>query len=206
MRLLPRFLVALSIFFAAVAAAAPRTILVLGDSLSAGYGIGLEQSWPTLLERRLEAGHIPYRVTNLSISGETTAGGASRLPAALRQAHPAIVVIALGANDGLRGLPIEAMRANLESMIRDSRDSGARVVLVGMRLPPNYGAAYGQRFSDTFADLARQHGTPLVPFLLGGFADRPEAFQADGLHPTAAYQAAVLDNVWPALAPLLKVR
>lgn len=189
---------------AMAAAAAENTILVLGDSLSAGFGIPRERSWPSLLEQRLQADHAAYRVANLSISGETTAGGLSRLPEALRQFHPTVVVIALGANDGLRGLPLDAMRANLDTMIGASQQAGARVVLVGMRLPPNFGPAYVSRFAATFSELSRRRKTPLVPFLLDGFADRPEAFQADGLHPTAAFQPAILDNIWPALKPLLR--
>lgn len=197
-------LLAVATMATASATAAEKTILVLGDSLSAGFGIPRERSWPSLLEQRLQSDHAAYRVANLSISGETTAGGMSRLPEALRQYRPAVVVIALGANDGLRGLPLEAMRANLDTMIGASQEAGARVVLVGMRLPPNFGPAYVSRFAATFSELSRRRKTPLVPFLLDGFADRPEAFQADGLHPTAAFQPAILDNIWPALKPLLR--
>lgn len=191
---------------APLAGAAGSSILVVGDSLSAGFGIGREQSWPAHLDRRLQADGLPYQVVNISISGETTAGGLSRLPAALQQFRPAVVVIALGANDGLRGLPVPAMRNNLDAMIAASKRSGARVVLVGMRLPPNYGPDYTASFDASYAKLAGRRHVPLVPFLLAGFAERPDAFQADGLHPTAAYQPAILDNIWPALAPLLRKR
>lgn len=183
--------------------AAP-TILVFGDSLSAGFGIARQDAWPSLLAARLaEKGHA-HTVVNASISGETTAGGRSRLPAALAQHKPGIVIIELGANDGLRGLPLNLMQENLDFMIRSSREAGARVVLVGMRLPPNYGMTYTQKFAATFESLARQHKTALVPFLFEGFAGRSEAFQNDRLHPTAASQPLMLDNVWQALNPLLK--
>jgi acyl-CoA thioesterase-1 len=177
---------------------------VFGDSLSAGYGIGQTQSWPSLLGQRLQRDKLPYTVANASISGETSAGGRSRLPAALQQFKPAIVILALGANDGLRGLPVAAMRANLDAMIVAARAVHAEVIVAGIRLPPNYGLDYVRGFEQTYGDLARRHKTGLVPFLLAGFADRPEAFQPDGLHPTAAFQPSIVDNIWPALQPLLK--
>jgi acyl-CoA thioesterase-1 len=201
-----RLLAAFSLFAASLAAAAGNTVLVLGDSLSAGFGIEREQSWPSLLEQRLQTRQPPFAVVNISISGETTAGGLSRLPEALRRFKPTLVVIALGANDGLRGLPLAPMRTNLAAMIRADRRAGARTLLVGMRLPPNYGPDYVRQFAQTYADLAKAAQVPLVPFLLEGFADRRNAFQADGLHPTAAYQQAILDNVWPALEQLLRTR
>lgn len=188
----------------ACAAASARTILVLGDSLSAGFGIAQQQSWPSLLERRLKEESYPYQVTNISISGETTRGGLSRLPNALSQHKPDIVVLALGANDGLRGLPLEQMNDNLEAMIRISKDVRARVLLLGMQLPPNYGEEYTRRFKQIYADLARRHKIALQPFLFDGFADQRDAFQNDGLHPTAKVQPIMLDNVWQGLRPLLK--
>ncbi len=201
-----RFLFVILMFAAPLAAADDATILVVGDSLSAGFGIGREQSWPALLEFRLKQEALPYDVVNASISGETTAGGLSRLPGALREFKPAVVIIELGANDGLRGLPVSALRQNLDAMVTAARRAGARVVLVGMRLPPNYGPDYTAGFNDSFADIARRRNVALVPFLLAGFADQPEAFQADGLHPTAAWQPAMLGNIWPVLAPLLRKR
>jgi len=187
-------------------AASPQTksILVLGDSLSAGFGIGRQQSWPVLLEQRLNADVYPYRVANVSISGETTRGGRSRLPAALKQHQPEIVIIALGANDGLRGLPLDQMRDNLNAIIRLSKQSQVRVLLLGMQLPPNYGSDYTRNFRQLYADLAHQHKVAWEPFLLAGFADQREAFQSDGVHPTAASQALILDTVWHGLQPLLK--
>jgi acyl-CoA thioesterase-1 len=177
---------------------------VFGDSLSAGYGIAQTQSWPSLLEQRLQQEKHPYRVVNASISGETSAGGRSRLTAALQQFKPTIVIIALGANDGLRGLPVAEMRANLQAMIVASRAAHAEVIVAGIRLPPNYGPDYVRGFELTYGDLARRYKTGLVPFLLAGFADRAEAFQPDGLHPTAAFQPNIVDNVWPVLQPFLK--
>jgi len=181
-----------------------KTILILGDSLSAGFGIAQQQSWPSLLEQRLKTEGYPYRVANVSISGETTRGGLSRLPAALRQQQPEVVVVALGANDGLRGLPLEQLRDNLNTIIQLSKDNHARVLLLSMQLPPNYGSDYTRRFKQIYADLARQHQVALQPFFFSGFADSREAFQNDGLHPTAAAQPVVLDNVWHGLQPLLR--
>lgn len=189
--------------------AAPSTpatpvILVLGDSLSAGYGIGKEQSWPSLLARRLQEKRLPQRVVNISISGETTAGGRSRLAAALKEHRPQIVLLELGANDGLRGLPLEQMQDNLAAMIQLSQQQGARVLLIGMRLPPNYGADYETGFQQVYRQLAQRYRVPLQPFLFDGLAEQRSAFQADGLHPTAASQPRLLDNVWPYLEPLLE--
>ena len=175
----------------------------MGDSLSAGYGIRPEQAWPALLAKRLHEKRLDYSVANLSISGETTAGGRSRLNAALRQHKPAVVVIALGANDGLRGLPLPQMRDNLNAMVDAARASGAKVLLAGMRLPPNYGP-YATEFLASFTDIARNKKTGVLEFLLEPVATRPELFQADALHPTAEAQPLILDHVWSSLASLLK--
>ncbi|TXI78271.1 MAG: arylesterase [Dechloromonas sp.] len=185
------------------AAAPARSILVMGDSLSAGYGLRPEEAWPSLLARRLTEKRLDYSVANLSISGETTAGGRSRLGAALRQQAPAVVIIALGANDGLRGLPLTQMRDNLNAMIESSRAAGARVLIAGMRLPPNYGP-YAAEFFESFGQLARQHKVALLPFLLEPVAMRNDLFLPDNLHPTAAAQPLILDHLWPTLQPLLK--
>lgn len=185
------------------AQAAPKTLLVYGDSLSAGYGLARDTGWVDLLARRISQNALPWRVVNASISGETTAGGATRLPAVLRQHRPAIVVIELGGNDGLRGLPIEAMRANLERMIQAARRAGATPVLVGMRLPPNYGTQYTTKFHETYRSLARRHDIVLVPFLLERVAARADYFQLDMIHPTVQAQPLILDEVWPYLEPLL---
>jgi len=194
----------MTLLFAALPGkAADRSILVFGDSLSAGYGIRPEAAWPALLQARLAEKRLDYSVANASISGETTAGGRSRLAAALGRYKPAVVVIVLGANDGLRGLSLAQMKDNLGAMANAARGSGARVLIVGMRLPPNYGL-YARQFQDVFTEIAREQKAPLVEFLLAGIADKPELFQADMLHPTAEAQPRVLDNVWPALAPLLK--
>jgi acyl-CoA thioesterase-1 len=195
------FLVLLA-FAASTASAA--TVLVFGDSLSAGYGIGLEQSWPALLAKRLEAEKLPYAVANASISGETTAGGRSRFAAALDRFKPAIVVIELGANDGLRGLPVAEIRANLLAMIHAAQQRRARVLLIGIRLPPNYGPDYTARFENAYREAAQRTKVALLPFLLDPIAQDMSAFQADGLHPVAAAQPKILDHVWKALRPLLR--
>lgn len=192
-----------SLLAAAVPAKERSTLLVFGDSLSAGYGIRQDAAWPALLQRRIDEKRLDYSVVNASISGETTSGGRSRLAGLLTKHRPDIVVIALGANDGLRGLPIRTMHENLEAMIRSARAAKARVVLVGMRLPPNYGP-YASDFQQTFAQLAKQEKVHLVGFLLDGIADQPRLFQADTIHPTAEAQPQVLDNVWAVLGPLLK--
>jgi acyl-CoA thioesterase-1 len=192
-----------ALLFTATPALAAKTILIMGDSLSAGYGIRPEQAWPSLLNTRLGEKRLDYSVTNLSISGETTAGGRSRLGPALKTYQPAIVVIALGANDGLRGLPLVQMRDNLNAMIDASRAAGAKVILAGMRLPPNYGP-YALDFFGSFKTIAQHQKTPLVDFLLEPVAARPQLFQADNLHPLAEAQPLILDHIWPTLAPLLK--
>lgn len=185
-------------------AQAAGTILVVGDSLSAGYGLAQGQSWPSLLEQRLREQRLDYSVVNASISGDTSAGGRSRIGAALDQSRPAVVIIALGGNDGLRGLPVAALRDNLDAMIGAARARQARVVLAGMKLPPNYGIDYTRSFEQSYADLARRHKAALVPFLLDGVAEKLELFQPDGIHPTAAAQPIILDNVWQVLRPLLR--
>jgi acyl-CoA thioesterase-1 len=180
--------------------------MVFGDSLSSAYGLQREQGWPTLLQQRLDEKKLNYRVANASISGETTAGGRSRIDAALKTHRPAIVIIALGANDGLRGLSIDAMRANLETMVRAARSAGAAVLLVGMRMPPNFGPTYAEKFQQTFRDVAARERIALVPFLLEGFAEKQELFQPDGIHPAAAAQPLILENIWKVLQPLLRKR
>ncbi len=188
---------------ASAAAANPPIILVFGDSLSAGFGLSRQDAWPSLLQARLSAEHSPWQVVNASISGETTAGGRSRIVATLRQHRPDLVVIELGANDGLRGLPLAAMRENLSAMIVAAQKSGAKVLLIGMRLPPNFGPFYEGEFARSFSDLAKKHHTGFVPFLLQGFSQRPEMFLSDGLHPTAAAQPLILETVWPELRKML---
>lgn len=185
-------------------AATPRKLLVFGDSLSAAYGLASSQGWVHLLGERITRSNLPWQVVNASISGETTAGALRRLPGDLKRHQPAVVLIALGANDALRGQPIAAMRSNLEQMIKLARAARAEPVLAGIMIPPNYGIDYAREFSELYAVLARQHRLRLVPFLLEGIADRPEMFQADQLHPTAAAQARIVDNVWPAVEPLLR--
>jgi len=189
---------------APTARAEPPTVLVLGDSLSAAYGIRLEQGWVALLQDRLKSKGYGHRVVNASSSGETTGGALARLPRALERHRPAVVVIELGGNDGLRGLPIADVRANFESLIRLSRDSGASVLLIGMRIPPNYGAAYTKAFHDLFGELATKHRLPLVPFFLDGIALDDSLMLEDGLHPNAAAQPRLVEMVWPQLKPLLK--
>ncbi len=185
------------------ARADPPVILILGDSLSAAYGISADQGWVHLLERRLADQALAYRVVNASISGETTVGGVARLPGLLAEHRPEVLIVALGANDGLRGFPLNRMRDNLERLASLGLDAGARVLLVGVRLPPNYGAAYGERFQGTFRDAAESRGVALVPRLLEGVAEDWGLMQADGYHPTAEAQPRMLDNVWVGLQPLL---
>lgn len=176
---------------------------MLGDSVSAGYGIKVEEGWVALLQQRLRQQGYGYRVVNASVSGETTTGGLTRLPRALEIHKPAVVILELGGNDGLRGLPLATTRSNLERMIELSRRAGARVVLVGMKIPPNYGPRYTQGFEQIFSDLAHQYRLPLVPFLLDKVALTPGMMQDDGLHPTASGQPVMLDNVWPTLRSVL---
>ena len=185
---------------------APPVVLVVGDSLSAEYGLVRGQGWVALLDQRLQNHRSRARVVNASISGDTTSGGRSRLPALLRTHKPSVVIIELGGNDALRGLPLDVSRANLQAMIEASQQAGARVLLVGMEMPPNYGARYAEQFRQLYVDLARQKRVPLVPFFLKGIADRPDSmdfFQADRIHPNEAAQPKMLDNVWSSLQPLL---
>jgi len=179
-------------------------VLIWGDSLSAGFGIAQELAWPKLLERRLNREGYRYTVINASISGETTAGGRARLPEALARHKPAIVVIELGANDGLRGQPLKQMCENIADMITMAKTAGSRVLILGMRLPPNFGPSYTQKFQSCFQELASEYRTGLVPFFLERIASQQNLFQADTIHPTAEAQAMILDTVWPALKPLLK--
>jgi acyl-CoA thioesterase-1 len=204
------FLLALGALTAFAQTNTRPVLLVLGDSLSAEYGLPRDSGWVKLLADKLATlgreGAAQYNVVNASISGETTSGGRTRLPALLDQHRPAIVIIELGGNDGLRGLPLPAMRDNLIAMVDASRNAGARVLLVGLRIPPNYGRDYTDRFFGTFADVARERKAALAPFLLDGFADQTDMFQGDRIHPTVKAQSRMLDNVWPHLQPLLDAR
>lgn len=182
---------------------AQRTIVVLGDSLSAGYGIKVSQGWVNLLAQRLASEGYGYRVVNASVSGETTQGGLARLPRALTTHKPDIVIVELGGNDGLRGLPLSSSQENLERIIGLARGAKARVLLVGMLIPPNYGPRYADQFRDMFPALARKHSVALVPFLLDQVALKPELMQPDGIHPNETGQPRMLENVWPGLQPLL---
>ena len=179
---------------------------MFGDSLSAAYGLRPEQGWVALLQKRLRDQGYEYDAVNASISGETTSGGLARLSRALELHRPAIVILELGANDGLRGLPLETIRANLTAMVQMSRRAGAQVLLLGIRLPPNYGARYGSEFAAIYPALAHKFALELVPFLLDRVALHGELMQADGLHPDAAGEPAVLETVWPHLKPLLQRR
>jgi acyl-CoA thioesterase-1 len=198
-------LLALALLQPALAApsAQQRTVLVFGDSLSAGYGMAASQGWVALLGERLEARKPGWTVANASISGETTAGGASRIAKALERTQPDVVVIELGANDGLRGLPLAQTRANLTRMVRAAKAQGARVLLVGMRMPPNLGKAYTDGFASSFGAVAAAEGVPLLPFLLEPVAGDRANFQQDNLHPTAAVQPELLEHVWKTLEPLI---
>jgi acyl-CoA thioesterase-1 len=192
---------------AALASEPAPTVLVLGDSLSAEYGLARGTGWVALLTARLAEQKIAAKVVNASISGDTTSGGRSRLPAQLKQHRPAIVILELGGNDALRGLPLAMTRDNLDAMAKAATASGAKVVIAGMQLPPNYGRSYSAEFAALFASVAKAEGAALVPFLLKGVADGPQPesmFQADRIHPTAAAHPTILDNVWPVLLPLLK--
>ncbi len=189
--------------------AARAKILVLGDSLSAEYGLRRGSGWVALLKQRLEREGVKAEVVNASISGETTSGGRSRLPALLQQHRPTHVVIELGSNDALRGLPLEMTRSNLEAMVLAAQEAGAQVLLVGLRMPPNYGRKYGEEFVGLFREVARERKTELVPFFLQGIADVPGAerwFQPDRLHPNESAQERLLENVWPVLERMLKRR
>lgn len=191
-------------FCLTASAANPPTILVLGDSLSAAYGISIDRGWVALLRERLAQAGYPHRVVNASISGETTSGGLQRLPAALRTHQPKIVLIELGANDGLRAQPLKQMRANLKAMAKLSKAHGAQAVIFEMRIPVNYGAAYANGFHAVFGEIAKDSKLPIVPFWLNAIATDPKAFQDDGIHPNETVQPKLLDAVWPTLKPLLK--
>jgi acyl-CoA thioesterase-1 len=190
------FMVAIALMLAAP----ERVVLVYGDSLSAGYGMRAEESWPSLLQQRLGKG---YKVVNASVSGETSAGGLTRLPSALREHRPSLVVLELGGNDGLRGLPLEALEKNLAAMIDECRKAGAKVLLLGIELPPNFGPSYVEKFRAVFPSVAARFHLPPPPPLLEGFSDRAQ-FQADQIHPTAQAEPRLLENVWPAISRLAR--
>jgi acyl-CoA thioesterase-1 len=190
--------------YAAAATGNPPVILVVGDSLSAGYGVNADATWVALLEKRLAGQGYGYRVVNASVSGETTGGARVRLPRALQLHQPAIVVLELGGNDGLRGLPLRQVRDNLEAMIQQVQAAQGSPLLIGMRIPTNYGPAYADGFHALYGELAKQYDLPLVPFFLEGVALDPELMQDDEIHPSSRAQPALLDNVWPVLSPLLK--
>lgn len=183
--------------------AAAQTLLVVGDSISAGLGLDTSQGWVNLLDKRLKEQGFDYRVVNASISGDTTAGGLARLPALLSEQKPALVVIELGGNDGLRGMAPAQLQQNLNAMVQQSRQAGAQVVLLGMRLPPNYGQRYTDAFAQVFQSVANEQKIALVPFFLDGVGGVQDMMQADGIHPAVAAQPRLLDNVWPTLKPLL---
>lgn len=187
-------------------AAPPPKLLVVGDSISAAYGINSHQGWVKLLQQRLTAKGYPHIVVNASISGDTTANGLARLPALLQRYQPAIVIIELGGNDGLQGLPLMQMQDNLEQMIRLSRKHDARILLTGIRLPPNYGPDFNRRFANVFHTLAQRYEVAFQPRLLQDVADHAELMQADGIHPLADGQAGILNNIWPQLEPMLNPR
>ena len=203
--LLTYFALGLALAAPACALSAPPVLLVLGDSVSASYGLAAGQGWVTLLSQRIKAEGYRYTVINGSISGDTTAGGRARLPALLDQHKPAIVVLELGGNDALRGGNLAATRANLDAMVSATQSATAKALIVGMQLPPNYGPAYVRDFNALFADVAKAKRVPLVPAFFAGFGDDLALFQPDRIHPTAVAQAKLLDNVWPALQPLLRI-
>jgi acyl-CoA thioesterase-1 len=198
----------LALLWTGVVAAAPapreRVLMVYGDSLSAAYSLRADQGWVAQLQKRLEQQGYGYRVVNASVSGETTAGGRARLARALDAHQPQLVIVQLGANDGLRGLPVKDARANLATMIKDIQTRKAKVLLAGIVMPPNYGPRYADSFAAMYPDLAGEFGVALIPFLLEGVALEPRFMQADGLHPNAAGQPVVLETVWKHLKPLLE--
>ena len=194
-----------SVLVASAASATPRAdhvVVALGDSLTAGLGVGVEEAYPALLEARLRREGFDYRVVNAGVSGDTSAGGLRRLDWALKL-KPQVLIVALGANDGLRGQPPAALRANLTQIVERARAAGARVLLAGMRVPPNYGDEYARAFAAVYASVARATGVPLAPFLLDGVAGDPRLNQADGIHPTAEGQRVIAEHLWPHLRPLL---
>ncbi|EED97478.1 arylesterase [Burkholderia multivorans] len=188
---------------AATATAGQPVIAVLGDSLSAEYGLPRDTGWVALLRQRLATERIDYSVANASVSGDTTSGGRARLPAVLQRLKPSIVVVELGANDALRGVPLATTEQNLRDIVADARRAHAKVVLVGMYVPSNYGPDYTQKFHAVYTRLSKELGVPLVPFLLAGIENKPDMFQSDQIHPTQQAQRVLLDNVWPTLKPLL---
>jgi len=191
---------------AASAYSAPKTVLVVGDSLSAEYGLSRGTGWVALAEQKLKQNNIDAVVVNASVSGETTSGGRSRLPALLTKYKPDVVVIELGANDGLRGLPVAAAQANLRAMNDAATQAKARVMLIGMRMPPNYGRDYADKFFAMYGTLSKDIKAPLVPFMLDGIADQPQMFQPDRLHPLAEAHPAILANIWPVLQKTIKAK
>ncbi|WP_175835949.1 arylesterase [Burkholderia anthina] len=188
---------------AAVPSSGQPVLVVLGDSLSAEYGLPRDTGWVALLRQRLATGRVDYSVANASVSGDTTSGGRARLPAVLQRLKPSIVVVELGSNDALRGVPLATTEQNLRDIIADARHAHAKVVLVGMYVPANYGPDYTQKFHAVYTRLSKELDVPLVPFLLAGIENKPEMFQSDQMHPTQQAQGVLLDNVWPALKPLL---
>lgn len=198
------FIFAGCVLLSAAAHSASKTVLVLGDSLSAEYGLTRGTGWVALLEKRLKQEYPAAQVINASISGETTSGGKTRLPALLKNNHADIVIIELGGNDALRGLALSASEANFRDMIRVARQAGAKVLLVGMKIPPNYGRTYAENFFSIYARLAKETQTALVPFMLEGVAEKPELFQADRIHLQAQAHPFILDNIWPHLQKLLR--
>lgn len=194
---------ALCLGMAPSAYSAPKKVLVVGDSLSAEYGLAAGTGWVALLSNKLKQQKLEADIVNASVSGETTSGGRTRLPALLKKHQPDIVIIELGANDGLRGLPVAAAESNLRAMVEQSRGAGAKVLLVGMRMPPNYGRDYADKFFAMFGTLSRDVKTPLAPFMLDGVADNNDLFQPDRLHPLAKAHPIILGNIWPHLQPLM---
>jgi acyl-CoA thioesterase-1 len=204
MRLLAGLLLFLSV--GAASATPPKTVLVIGDSLSAGYGIEIDQSWTALLQSKLQSQGYEYRVVNASISGDTTEGGASRIAAALENFHPELVILELGGNDGLRGIPPDRMKDNLRNIIETSQASGASVIMLGIRIPTNYGPRYTTAFEAVYRDLAEQLRIPWIEFFMAGIALDEELMQADGIHPNAKAQSILLDNAWPVVSKALSDR
>jgi acyl-CoA thioesterase-1 len=191
---------------AASAYSAPKTVLVLGDSLSAEYGLARGAGWVALAEQKIKDQKLDADIVNASVSGETTSGGRSRLPALLDKYKPAVVVIELGANDGLRGLPVAAAQANLRAMTDAAGKAGARVMLIGIRIPPNYGRDYSEQLYGMYGKLSSETKAPLVPFMLEGVADKPQLFQPDRLHPLAVAHPTILANIWPVLQKTIKAK
>jgi acyl-CoA thioesterase I len=201
-----RLLLSALVLLPVLARAEQPVVLVLGDSLSAGYGLPQGRGWVSLLAQRIGEKGYPYRVINASVSGDTTAGGLTRLPPLLERERPAVLVIELGANDGLRGVRFGEIESNLTRLVQLGRAAGSRVLLIGVRLPPNYGTVYTERFQGVFRKVAEREKVPLVPRLLAGVAEDWNLMQPDGLHPVAKAQSQLLDNVWPTLRPLLETR